>query len=273
MTKVKAVIMVGGAADGSIGKTIAERLYEEDYQLYVMDRLHPSGRISEPIGDEEADNDPLAPLIFDTQLLIDDSIESSVEQIMHHIKGNDLQLHGMVYAAGVNHLGAVTELEPKHFDEMMAVNLRAVWLAAKYMVQTAEALKVHNRTFPVKTLVLGSNTAYIAKTRSFGYAASKAGVVHMLKCMHRELAKDGWEFTSLDFGIVESGMTNKTVRELRQQRGWSEDEAWDMLLKNVPTGKAVSPHEVAAVVSFLLSSEAQSFGGNSVRFDSGQQQG
>ena len=258
-----AVILIGGGALGSIGEMVGDQLLTLGYKLVVIDKQHTSEQLH-----------PFDIMFLEAELADSSEIEHAAAAAVDLLARNEMYLAGVVYAAGVNHLGSVDELSEARFDDMVTVNAKAVWLFAKALRHNVLVHKYSVVRHSVKTIVLGSNTAFVAKTRSFGYAFSKAGLVHMLRCMHRELAPEGWEFTSLDFGIVlDSAMTEKTVKELGEQRGWGKDEALKMLLRNVPNGKPVTRHEIAATVGFMLRPDIQSFGGSSVRFDGGQQQG
>ena len=261
----RTIILVGGGAKGSIGEVIGDHLLAgmEPYRLVVLDKHHTSELLH-----------PTDITFVDCDLTNPASIRQAAYQAVRTIDHQQGILSGVVYAAGTNHLGSVDSLQEEDFDNMVDVNAKGVWLLTKFLRAAILANRYGIVLNRVKTLVLGSNTAFVAKTRSFGYAFSKAGMVHMLRCMHRELAPGGWEFTSLDFGIVmDSAMTDKTVRELQEQRGWGREETAQMLLRNVPNGRPVSREEIAQTVLFLLRPEINTFGGSSIRFDGGQQQG
>lgn len=248
------VLIIGGTPEGSIGHTITQHLNRSGQKTVTLD-----AGVTDPF--------------YRIDLRDGDSVRTAVHNVVTKSVTGKNPITGVVYAAGVNHLGSVRDYTEEQWDSTVEVNAKGVWLVTQELIRKQE-------DFPdrfekeIPFLVLGSNTAFVAKTRSFAYGFSKAGLVHMLKCMHRELAPLGWRFSSLDFGIVmDSGMTEKTIRELGEQRGWSPEETVKMLLQNVPTKQGVTRHEIAAWVKFLLDNPNFSYGGNSIRFDSGQQQG
>lgn len=248
----EAVLMIGGSQKDSIGYVVAQKLEQQYGQVITADMNNKDGDLYIDVTSPK-------------------SVDLAVEQAMDLARSLETEITACVYAAGFNRMGSLQEYSYQEFRRTLDVNLTGVFLVAQALANQLE-ISPHTGD-PFKFLALGSNTAFVAKTKTFAYGASKAGLEHMLKCMHREMAPQGMEFASLDFGIVmDSGMTEITVQQLVEQRGISELEATELLLKNVPTGKPVTRTEIANWIEFILLNRT-SIGGNSLRFDGGQQQG
>jgi 3-oxoacyl-[acyl-carrier protein] reductase len=90
------------------------------------------------------------------------------------------------------------------------------------------------------------------------YAASKAGLVGLTKSLAREVARKGITVNVVAPGYVETAMTQDL-----------SDQARDALVAMAPTGRAVTPGEVAAAVAFLASAAAGAITGAVLPVDGG----
>jgi len=148
-------------------------------------------------------------------------------------------------------------------------------VTAPWTVLKAFVKRYGHRTVPLRMVILGSNTAYIAKTNTMAYGASKAAVNHMVACASRELVPLGYRITVVNFGPVSgTEMDTRTRQELVAQRGWTDAQYDHEVTKNIPLKRFITRQEVAEIVYFLLDNPAAEwFTGRPVNCDSGQQQG
>ncbi len=79
---------------------------------------------------------------------------------------------------------------------------------------------------------------------SGAYAAAKAGVIAMTKCLGKELAKTGVIVNAIAPALIESGMLASE---------WFDPKVKAELLGRIPMGRAGQPDEVAEMVAFLSS--------------------
>ena len=90
------------------------------------------------------------------------------------------------------------------------------------------------------------------------YGASKAAVVGMSKSLAQEVASRGITINCVAPGLIATAMTDK-LNEAQKA----------MILKDVPTGRMGTPHEVAAAVLFLASVEAAYVTGSTIDVNGG----
>lgn len=188
-----------------------------------------------------------------------------VMETIHMVYG---RLDAIVNCAGVNLLGAVDDYPEQCWDKTIDVNLKGTFLLVKAYVNyfSHQAGTKHY-------VVIGSNTAYVAKTRTFAYGASKAGLTHLIRCLARELAPRKFALTSLDIGAVEgTPMDQKTRADLVAQRGGTPESWNELLTRNIPWGRMATAREVADWVKFIIEKGEFATGCN-IRVDGGQQQG
>lgn len=90
------------------------------------------------------------------------------------------------------------------------------------------------------------------------YAASKAGMIGMVRTLAGEGAALGITANAILPGLVETEIVRAMPAEVRER-----------VLAQVPTGRAVKPGEIAALVSFLCGQDAAQITGQAIIVDGG----
>jgi 3-oxoacyl-[acyl-carrier protein] reductase len=90
------------------------------------------------------------------------------------------------------------------------------------------------------------------------YCAAKAGMIGLTKSLAREVARKNITVNAVAPGLVETELT----AALGEKR-------YAEIVKEIPTGRAAAPEEIAAVVSFLCSDQAAYVNGAVVVADGG----
>jgi NAD(P)-dependent dehydrogenase (short-subunit alcohol dehydrogenase family) len=151
-------------------------------------------------------------------------------------------LHFAFNNAGVLPVAALlADVDEAAFDQVVAVDLKGVFLAMKYEIQymlgAGGGAIVNN----------ASIAGMIADPGISAYVAAKHAVIGLSKAAAIEYASQGIRINALAPGLVETGMT----------RHWFDDDnIRTKLLSNTPIGRAAQPEEVADMVLFLCSDSA-----------------
>jgi NAD(P)-dependent dehydrogenase (short-subunit alcohol dehydrogenase family) len=135
------------------------------------------------------------------------------------------RLDVLVNSAGVGIAGAVDQLETKHIDLQLNVNLRGTILvtaAALPMLRESHGLIVN----------LASIAGTIPSPQLPIYGASKAAVIHFTKTLNRAEEEHGIRATALSPGFVDTPMAQ-----------WSD----------IPSEQMIRPEDCAEIVGALLS--------------------
>jgi NAD(P)-dependent dehydrogenase (short-subunit alcohol dehydrogenase family) len=132
----------------------------------------------------------------------------------------------------------LAELEEASFDEVIAVDLKGVFLCMKYeirhMLKSGGGVIVNN----------ASIAGMIADPGITPYVAAKHAVIGLSKAAALEYARQKIRINALAPGLVETGMTKQ----------WFDDPSIrGTLMANSPMGRAAQPEEVAGMVLFLCS--------------------
>jgi len=161
------------------------------------------------------------------------------------------QLHALVHAAATGVIRPALETEDKHWDWTLSANARALLsltrAAAPAMPQGASVVGISSlgsvRVLDNYTLV----------------GVSKAALETLVRYLAVELAPRGIRVNAVSAGVVETGALEHFP---------NKDAMLEMGARN-PVGRLVTPEDVAGVVTFLCSPEADMIRGQTVVIDGG----
>jgi len=133
------------------------------------------------------------------------------------------------------------------FDEIMAINLKAVWLGLRAVVPTMKAQGGGS------IVVTSSIQGLSAVPGTTAYTTSKHALVGMMKGAAVELAPYGIRVNTVHPGYVEGPMMDKIAREASPQ----PPEAFHAGIRpTIPMHRYGRPEEIAPVMLFLASDES-----------------
>lgn len=165
----------------------------------------------------------------------------------------------LVNCAGVGVHKTVVEMTDAEWDFQVDTQLRAVFLtcraAARRMIERGQGGRIIN---------IGSGAGAIARVQAAAHCASKAGAVHFTKVLALELGRHG-----ITVNVVAPGLTDiKAV-----SNSYPTDEYIDNHLREIPVGRLAKPQEIANMVMFLASDQAQFVTGQAIYVDGGYSAG
>ena len=242
--KDKRVLISGGTS--GIGLATAQRFLEEGARVVI------AGLGGDEVTAALAELSDFGPV---PAIAGDVSREADVTDIVATAVGALGGLDVLINNAGVAWREDFLEITPEHWDKMIAVNLRGMFLVA----QAAAKQMVHQGT--------GGSIANMSSTNGLGgeekfthYNASKAGVVLLSKTMAVELGRYAIRVNSVCPGSIKTNIIKHS------DPAFMEAYAWDQ----IPLGRRGLPSEVAAVYAFLASDEASFISGCELVVDGGQ---
>jgi 3-oxoacyl-[acyl-carrier protein] reductase len=145
------------------------------------------------------------------------------------------------------------------FDRIMAVNVKGVFLAAKY------ALPVMKRERRGVFLVTASTAAIRPRPGGQVYAASKGAVVTLTKGLALEAAPFGVRVVAIAPVATYTPMlpTFMNRREI-------DEESLARYVATVPLGRLNQPEDIARTALFLASDDAAMITGSCIEVDGGR---
>ncbi|HIZ12066.1 MAG TPA: SDR family oxidoreductase [Candidatus Eubacterium faecavium] len=156
--------------------------------------------------------------------------ESDIKKLFAEFKTLDV----LVNNAGVSLIKMINDTTFSDYDELMAVNSRAVYFCAK------EAARLMLKTHSGAIINIASMWGETGASCETLYSMSKAGVIGFTKALAKELAPSGITVNCVSPGIIDTRMN-------------AQFQAHE-LIEDVPLGRLGSPYDVARTVYFLAGS-------------------
>lgn len=223
------VAIVTGAGRG-LGKGIALKLAKEGAKVIVADITLETA--SETVAEIEASGGTAK--AFACNIAVQEEVKAMYDFTLDQFGTLDV----VVNNAGINRDGMLHKMSVEQWNQVIAVNLTGTF----FSVQCASQIL---REKGAGAIINIASASWLGNIGQANYAASKAGVVGLTKTTSRELAKKGVTCNAICPGFIETDMT----------RGVPE-KVWDIMVGKIPMGRAGKPSDVANLVAFLSSDEA-----------------
>lgn len=167
----------------------------------------------------------------------------------------------LVNAAGIQRYGTVESTSEQEWNEVLEVNLRGMFLTAKYAVP-------HLRARGGGSIVnVSSVQAFAAQNEVLAYSVSKAGINALTRSMALDHAADGIRVNAVCPGSVDTPMLRASAELYKGDATAEETVAkWG---STHPLGRVARPAEVAEVVAFLAGPRSSFVTGSEYRVDGG----
>lgn len=249
------VVVIVGASRG-IGEGIAAHFAEEGASLVLASNEEKVHQVADALRQKGSDV---------LSLLVDVTQKKQVEDLFSKTMEKFGKVDVSVQNAGVITIKKVAELSEEEWDWVMDVNTKGVFLccqvAAKFMIQQGFG----------KLLNTASGQARDGFIYTPHYAASKMGVVGITQSLAKELAIHGITVNAFAPGIIETDMwqyNDKVWGELLGNYKKNElIEEW--VSEKIPMKRAGTPDDVARLVLFLASRDADYITGQTINVDGG----
>jgi NAD(P)-dependent dehydrogenase (short-subunit alcohol dehydrogenase family) len=240
----KAVIVTGGTS--GIGRATVEAFAAAGARVAFNGRREALGREVEALvraaGGEAA--------YIRSDVRVADDMQRFVAAAVERHGGLDIAFNN----AGVDYPPApIADTTIESFDDLVATNLRGVFLAMKYELPHL----VRSRGAVINMASIGGRHAF---PNIAGYSVSKAGVIHLTRTAAQEYGK------SVRINAIAPGAIETPMLE-RVRRDWKVTT--EQLVAPYPMQRAGTPAEIAAVVMWLASADASYVSGQVIGIDGG----
>jgi NAD(P)-dependent dehydrogenase (short-subunit alcohol dehydrogenase family) len=155
-------------------------------------------------------------------------------------------IDSLVVSAGIQRYGTAVSTDEAQWDEVMGVNLKGAWNAAKACVP-------HIQKQGGSIVNVSSVQALASQQNVLAYTASKHGLIGLTRSMAMDFAKDGIRANAVCPGTVDTPML-KWAASLDP----NPQSVYDACNAMHPLGRIAQPREIGEVVAFLAH-ESSSF--------------
>lgn len=239
------VVIVTGAGSG-IGRASALRFAAEGASVVAADiRVRKADETVEHIQHEGGQA---------VACQVDVSRSADVERMVAQAVDAFGGLHALFNNAGTIRPGSAVELSEEDWDLVMAVNVKSIFLGAKY------AVPVMADGGGGAIVSTASVSGLLGDPGSVVYSTSKAAVINLTRSLAVDHARQNIRVNCICPGAID---TPPVTRMLSDPQTRERSERAHLL------GRIGLPHEIAAAAAWLLSSEASFVTGQALVVDGG----
>ncbi|MFP4015615.1 MAG: 3-oxoacyl-[acyl-carrier-protein] reductase [Halanaerobiales bacterium] len=240
------IALVTGSSRG-IGATTAIKLAKEGADIII----------NYPFSAEEENAADLLSRIEETgrkAIMIEADISKLDEDSKLIDKGIEAfgKIDILVNNAGITRDNLLLRLKEEDWDAVMNVNLKGVFNCTKAILRSM--MKQRSG----KIINLASVVGVMGNAGQTNYSASKAGVIGFTKSVAKEVSSRGITANAVAPGFIESHMTENLPENVKED-----------MLSSIPLNRFGKQEDVANLISFLASSDADYINGQVINVDGG----
>jgi NAD(P)-dependent dehydrogenase (short-subunit alcohol dehydrogenase family) len=191
--------------------------------------------------------------------------EEDCDRIVGTARGKFGGVHILVNNAGIfGPVKPAEEITPAEWDEALAINLRGPFLLSRLVLPEMYARKSG------VILNISSIAAKMAYAWEAPYAASKAGLLGLTRCLAAEGARKGVRVNAICPGpVFETRMSQDLGAELSRKMNLDPRKQVEDFANTVLQGRGQTAGEIAAAALFLVSAESSVITAQSINADGG----
>ena len=225
------IMLITGAA-GGIGRATVKVFAENGWRVIGVDR--------NPFGEAFPENGNFVQLGVE-------QMDAIFEQVYAYTD----ELHALVNNAAIQFAKPLVETSAAEWDELMGVNVRAPFLAAK---------KAYPLLKKAKGAVVNVSSVHAVATSVdiAAYAASKGALLALTRAMAIEFARDDVRANAILPGAVDTHMLRAGLAR-DHVSGSTMEERLDDLARRTVIGRVGTTEEIARAIYFLADNTQSSF--------------
>ena len=240
------IALITGASSG-IGRATAKKFALNGYFVIAHYNSNLKGIESLVI---ELEKEGITGTIFAVQA--DFSIPSSVKEMVEKVKASFKHIDVIVNNAGAGLYKLITDTTETEWDMLFNVNVKSTYLLTNAFLDGMIERKNG------KIINVSSIWGQSGASMEVGYSASKSAIIGYTKALAKELAPSGILVNCVCPGVIDTQMNGRfnqaEINELKDQ---------------TPLGRLGKPEEVAELIYFLGSENANFITGQIITADGG----
>ena len=238
----KKTVLITGASRG-IGKSILESFQGDFFLIGTGTSEESVENILENMKTHNLDGKAFK---------LDLGDRNSIKELTSNLDAEEIHPDILVNNAGITRDNIMLRMQEDEWDDVIDVHLNGQYLLIKSFIKKM----VKNRWGRI--INISSTSAVLGNKGQANYAAAKAGIEAMSRSLARELGSRNINVNCVAPGFIETDMT-KEILEANQ----------DLLTAQIPLGRLGKPIEIAEVVNFLASENANYITGQTLHVNGG----
>jgi 3-oxoacyl-[acyl-carrier protein] reductase len=185
--------------------------------------------------------------------LVDVAAEDSVENLLAETRRQFGRLDIVVHGAGIIHEKPLLETSAAEFDRVIAVNLRGSFLIGRAALRLMRDCGAQDSAQPARLIMIASDMSYYGREQFSPYAASKHGVLGLVRSWAKEFSP-GILVNAICPGPIDTAMLDAG----NMSPEWREKEL------QIPLHRFGAAEEIGALAAFLAGPDARYFTGQGI---------
>lgn len=245
---------VTGAARG-IGRGIAERLAADGAQVAIADLDGEAAEITA----NELRSDGAQALAVSVDVASEDSVRKAAKTVRDEWGPVSILINNAGLLASTPALADDLAGWHKSLDVMLTGSLHCARALAPDM-QSLEWGRIVN---------MSSVMAFIAYGEDVGYCAAKAGLLGLTRSLAVEFAKHNINVNAICPGQIRTAMLDATIQHVQRRDGTDPETFVEGVVSSIPKGRMGEVEDIAAMVAFLCSDDADHVTGQTLHVNGG----
>jgi meso-butanediol dehydrogenase / (S,S)-butanediol dehydrogenase / diacetyl reductase len=249
------VALVTGSAQG-IGRGIALRLASDGFDIALVDlkpdKLNAVAKEIQALGRETS--------VFAADVSDRDQVYAAIDHAEAELGGFDV----MVNNAGIAQVKPIDDVLPEDVEKIFKINIDGVLWGIQ-----AAAKKFKARAQKGKIINASSIAGHEGYAMLGIYSATKFAVRALTQASAKEYASAGITVNAYCPGVVGTDMWVEIDEKFAELTGAPKGATYEKFVDGIALGRAQTPEDVAALVSFLASSDADYITGQAILSDGG----
>ena len=241
---VNKVALVTGSSRG-IGRAIALELAKRGFSVVINNDEEPQEKIEVM---NEINKIGQRALYIQADVSDLDQVEEMIKKILNDFCRIDI----LVNNAGVVMDKKLENMCIEQWNRVISINLTGTFNCTKSVI------KYMKEQGGGRIINIASVVGEIGNFGQSNYAASKGGVIAFTKTVAKEYAKDGILVNAVAPGFINTKMVQNIPQKVMQK-----------ILEQIPLGRFGDPEEVAKLVCFLASDDANYITGQVININGG----
>jgi 2-hydroxycyclohexanecarboxyl-CoA dehydrogenase len=231
----RTAVVTGAGSPRGIGRATADRLARDGWAVALLD---VDGDAAKRAAAEVAEAHSVPTL----GVAVDISDEDAVDAAVAAVESTLPPIVGLANVAGVSSPAAFLDVTTAEWDRVFNVNTRGTFFVTRRVVPAMIAAGV-GRIVSVSSISAQRGGGTYSKVP---YSASKAAVIGFTRALAREMGPHNITVNCVAPGPIDTEIMGGTLTEERKAA----------MSADIPLGRVGTVHDVAALLTFLMSEDA-----------------